>query len=65
MLTLMKGLPYSWSQTLGDVTVSFAVPKGARGRDCDVKIQRRKLTAGLKGKEPIISVRLLLLKSFC
>ena len=36
-----------------DVTVP--VPKGTRGRDLTVVIQKKKLSVGLKGKEPIMS----------
>ncbi|KAF7793337.1 hypothetical protein EIP86_004449 [Pleurotus ostreatoroseus] len=48
-------LPYSWKQQLGDVDIEVPVPKGTRGRDLNVVIQRKKLTVGLKGKEPIMT----------
>ncbi|KAI8990517.1 nuclear movement protein nudC [Trametes punicea] len=48
-------LPYSWTQQLGDVDVTVPVPKGTRARDLNVVIQKKKLTVGLKGKEPILS----------
>ncbi|KAI0669811.1 nuclear movement protein nudC [Trametes maxima] len=48
-------LPYSWTQQLGDVDVTVPVPKGTRGRDLNVVIQKKKLSVGLKGKEPILS----------
>ncbi|KAI0651938.1 nuclear movement protein nudC [Trametes meyenii] len=48
-------LPYSWTQQLGDVDVTVPVPKGTRGRDLSVVIQKKKLSVGLKGKEPILS----------
>ena len=31
------------------------VPKGTRGRDLSVVIQKKKLSVGFKGKEPIMS----------
>lgn len=47
-------LPYRWKQELGEVDIYVPVPKGTRGRDLVVKIQRNKLSVGLKGKEPIM-----------
>jgi len=49
-------LPYKWTQTLEYVDLVIPVPPGTRARDLVVKIDRKKLTAGLKGKDPIISV---------
>lgn len=34
---------YSWSQTLGDVSLTVPLPKGVKGRDCDVSITKDKL----------------------
>ena len=48
-------LPYTWKQQLGDVDIEVPVPKGTRGRDLSVVIQRKKLSVGLKGKDPIMS----------
>ncbi len=36
-----------------DITVP--VPKGTRARDLNVVIQKKKLSVGLKGKEPIMA----------
>ncbi|KAG9126523.1 hypothetical protein FRC07_003145 [Ceratobasidium sp. 392] len=47
-------LPYRWKQELGDVDVTVPLPKGTRARDLVVKIAKKKLSAGLKGKEPIL-----------
>ncbi|RKP03530.1 hypothetical protein CXG81DRAFT_16912 [Caulochytrium protostelioides] len=47
-------LPYKWRQTLTDVDITIAVPKGTRGRDVVVDIKRDQLTAGLKGQEPVM-----------
>ncbi|KAF8272902.1 nuclear movement protein nudC [Lactarius quietus] len=48
-------LPYSWKQTLPDVDVVVPVPKGTRARDLMVVIKKKKLTVGLKGKDPIMA----------
>ncbi|GAB1519337.1 hypothetical protein RhiTH_002403 [Rhizoctonia solani] len=47
-------LPYEWKQELGDLDITVPLPKGTRARDLAVKIQKKKLAAGLKGKEPIL-----------
>ncbi|CAE7208170.1 unnamed protein product, partial [Rhizoctonia solani] len=39
---------------LGDVDMVVPLPKGTRARDLVVKIAKKKLSAGLKGKEPIL-----------
>ena len=36
---------YSWSQTLGDVSLTVPLPRGVKGRDCDVSIMKDKLRA--------------------
>ena len=48
-------LPYSWTQELGEVDVTVPVPKGTRGKQLNVVIQKKKLVVGLKGEEPILS----------
>jgi len=48
-------LPYSWKQSLPDVDIVVAVPKGTRARDLVVVISKKKLSLGLKGKDPIMS----------
>ncbi|PIL31882.1 hypothetical protein GSI_06586 [Ganoderma sinense ZZ0214-1] len=48
-------LPYKWTQQLGDVDITVQVPRGTRARDLSVMIQKKKLSVGLKGKEPILS----------
>ncbi|KAI6136594.1 nuclear movement protein nudC [Pisolithus sp. B1] len=40
-------LPYRWTQELGDVDITVPVPKGTRGRDLVVVIQKKKLSADL------------------
>lgn len=48
-------LPYIWRQELGDLDVTVPVTKGTRGKDVEIKIQKRFLSVGLKGKEPILA----------
>ncbi|KAL1898036.1 hypothetical protein Cpir12675_002123 [Ceratocystis pirilliformis] len=48
-------LPYKWTQTIGDLDVSFTVPGNLKGRDLVVDIQKLKLVAGIKGQELVIS----------
>ncbi|KAM0808177.1 putative CS domain-containing protein [Seiridium cardinale] len=50
-------LPYKWNQTIGELDVQITVPGNLKGRDLVVDIKRQKLVAGIKGQEPIISVR--------
>lgn len=40
---------YSWTQTLAEVVVCVPVPKGTKGRDCDVKIARDSLRVAVRG----------------
>lgn len=48
---------YSWTQTLGEVTVCVPVPPGTKGRALDVDIGKTRLRVGIKGQPPIIDVR--------
>jgi len=48
-------LPYSWTQELGEVDITIPVPQGTRGKDLTVVIQKKKLSVGLKGQEPIMA----------
>lgn len=47
-------LPYTWKQQLSDVDIEISVPKGTRSKQLDVVIQKKKLSVGLKGQEPIM-----------
>jgi hypothetical protein len=49
-------LPYKWTQTIGDLDISFSVPGTFKGKDLAIDIKKQKLVAGVKGKDPIISV---------
>ena len=48
-------LPYSWTQELGEVDITVAVPQGTRGKDLAITIQKKKLSVGLKGQEPLMA----------
>ncbi|KAK1764870.1 HSP20-like chaperone [Phialemonium atrogriseum] len=48
-------LPYKWTQTIGDLDLTFSVPGNLKGRDLNIDIKKQKLVAGIKGQEPIIS----------
>ena len=50
-----QALPYSWKQSLPDVDIVVPVPKGTRARDLVVVIAKKKLSIGLKGKDPIMA----------
>ncbi|KAJ6621689.1 nuclear movement protein nudC [Mycena sp. CBHHK59/15] len=47
-------LPYTWSQELGELDVVVPVPKGTRGKDLIVVIQKKKMSLGLKGQDKIL-----------
>ncbi len=40
---------YSWTQTLAEVVICIHVPKGTKGKDCDVKISRDSLKVAVRG----------------
>ncbi|KAF8632578.1 hypothetical protein AX15_001786 [Amanita polypyramis BW_CC] len=48
-------LPYSWIQELGEVDIVIPMAKGTRARDLAVIIDKKKLSVGVKGREPIMS----------
>lgn len=54
-------LPYKWEQTISELDITFQVPGNLKSRDLVVEIKKQKLSAGIKGQEPVISVRFLLL----
>ena len=49
-------LPYKWTQTLEYVDLVIPFPAGTRARELAVTMTKKKLSVGLKGKDPIISV---------
>ncbi|KAJ7706236.1 putative nudC protein [Mycena rosella] len=52
--TEQAALPYTWTQELGEVDVVVPVPKGTRGKDLVVVVQKKKLSVGLKGQDKIL-----------
>ncbi|KAJ7786255.1 HSP20-like chaperone [Mycena metata] len=53
-ITEQAALPYQWTQELGEVDVVVPVPKGTRGKDLVVVMQKKKLSVGLKGQDKIL-----------
>jgi hypothetical protein len=49
-------LPYKWTQTLEFVDVTVPVPPGTKARDLAVSLKTKKISIGLKNKDPILSV---------
>ncbi|GAA6021528.1 hypothetical protein JCM11491_006471 [Sporobolomyces phaffii] len=49
-----EALPYTWRQTLNDVTISIPVPPGTKSKQLTVEIKKTSIKAGLKGEEPIL-----------
>ena len=49
-------LPYKWTQTIGDVDITVAVPGNLKGRDIIVDFTKTHLKVGVKGQEPMIDV---------
>lgn len=49
-------LPYKWTQTIGELDLTFNVPGNLKSRDLVVDIKKQSIVAGIKGQEPIISV---------
>ncbi|KAH7155876.1 nuclear movement protein nudC [Dactylonectria estremocensis] len=48
-------LPYKWTQTIADLSVTFTVPGNMKSRDIVVSIKKQSLSGGIKGQDPIIS----------
>ncbi|KAJ2898080.1 CS-domain-containing protein [Zalerion maritima] len=49
-------LPYKWTQTIGDLSVTLpSIPGNLKARDLVVTIKKTSLSAGIKGQDPIIS----------
>lgn len=49
-------LPYQWTQTIGDLDITTEVAGNLKSRDLVVDIKKTKLTIGIKGQEPIVTV---------
>ena len=53
--TPSQALPYSWVQQLQDVDIQVPVPEGTRARQLAIKIEKKKISVGLKGQDPIMA----------
>lgn len=51
-------LPYQWTQTIADLDITTEVPGNLKSRDLVVEIKKTKVSVGIKGQEPILSVRI-------
>ncbi|KAH6884523.1 HSP20-like chaperone [Thelonectria olida] len=48
-------LPYKWTQTIGELDVTFTVPGNLKSRDLVISIKKQSLSAAIKGQDPIIA----------
>jgi HSP20 family molecular chaperone IbpA len=58
-------LPYKWTQTIGDLDITTEIPGNLKAKDLIVDIKKTKLVVGIKGQEPILSVRTSYYYLFC
>jgi hypothetical protein len=49
-------LPYTWTQSIGDVDVTVPVSGSLKGRDLDVSLTKAGIKVGVKGEEAILQV---------
>jgi CS domain len=54
LIRFLLALPYEWTQELGELDMTVPVPQGTRGADLAVVLQKKKLSIGLKGLDPIV-----------
>ncbi|PNY26676.1 Nuclear movement protein nudC [Tolypocladium capitatum] len=47
-------LPYKWTQTVAELDVTFTIPGNMKSRDLVVDIKKQRLSAGLKGQDPVV-----------
>lgn len=47
-------LPYKWTQTIGEIDLSFPIPGTLKARDLSIAIKKTSLVAGIKGQPAII-----------
>ncbi|KAK3906981.1 HSP20-like chaperone [Staphylotrichum tortipilum] len=47
-------LPYKWTQTIGDLDITFSVPGTLKGRDLVIDIKKQTISAGVKGQDPVL-----------
>lgn len=56
------GLPYRWSQDLAVVSVVVDLPKGTRGKDLNVVIEKRKLKVCIEYATETVDIILIVAK---
>lgn len=49
-------LPYKWTQTIRDVSVTAPIPGTLKGKDMDVDLRKDSIRVGVRGQTPIIEV---------
>ena len=49
-------LPYKWTQTIRDVSVTAPIPGNLKGKDMDVDLRKDSIRVGIRGQTPIIEV---------
>ena len=49
-------LPYKWTQTIRDVSVTAPIPGNLKGKDMDVDLRKDSIRVGIRGETPIIEV---------
>ncbi|KOS21429.1 Nuclear movement protein nudC [Escovopsis weberi] len=47
-------LPYKWTQTIAEVSITFTVPGNLKSRDLVIDFKKSSIKAGIKGQEPIL-----------
>ena len=50
-------LPYKWTQTLTEADVNVPIPGNLKAKDLVVDLKKTHLKVQIKGKDPIIDVR--------
>lgn len=49
-------LPYTWTQTIGDLAVTVPIPATLKARDLAVTLTKTSLSVAIKGQDPLITV---------
>jgi len=47
-------MPYTWTQTLQDVSISIDLPQAYKARDLDVQIKKSSVSAKIKGRQEFL-----------
>ncbi|ODQ66500.1 CS-domain-containing protein [Nadsonia fulvescens var. elongata DSM 6958] len=63
MADVKSDLPYTWNQTLQEVTITIPIPEGSRPKDLNVSIQKSKILVAVKGSDPVLTGDLFALVS--